>query len=71
MRTKRETGFWKGFVLFTALMVSISAFLDFLAIAAEKEKYDLRMAFVVEVPDNDKAWGSINSMALDWAKFCL
>ncbi len=68
MSTKKETGFGKVFVLFGALIVSIIASMDPPAMAAEKEKYDLKVAFAVEVPDNDKAWGSINSMALDWAQ---
>ena len=67
MRTKKETGFWKVWVIVGALIISNVMSLDASVFAAE-QKYDLKVAFAVEVPENDKAWGSINSMALDWAK---
>ena len=68
MCTNKGIGFWKVFVLCSALIISGLASFDSPARAADKEKYDIKVAFAVEVPDNDKAWGSINSMALDWAQ---
>lgn len=68
MITKKKVGLWIVFVLFSGLIISNFASFNTTALAADKGKYDLRVAFAVEVPDNDKAWGSINSQALDWAK---
>lgn len=59
-------------LLFAALViVVIFGFMPGITAAtgkSDKGEYDLKVAFAVEVPDNDKAWGSINSMALDWAR---
>jgi len=68
MTTKEKIGFWKVLGLFSALMVFNYLSFTCLATAAEKEKYDIRVGFAVECPENDKAWGEINSVALDWAK---
>lgn len=65
MARKKRMWSWRVFGLFSAVaLFSFAAS----ALAAEKGDYDIKVGFAVEVPDNDKAWGEINSKALDWAK---